>query len=198
VSTKDQEDKRSYENQINQIKKYAKEFGLKISDEYRDTISGTTYKRPAFNKLLDSINNYKGVIVAFIDRLGRDFVEQMNLFVKLYNSGTDVHVVDFGKINMDSIDDQFRYILESWFAAKENLRRRKRQLLGIERYKKEHGRWGRKEKKIDWKKYEVMKKSGVFSESEIARALGVSRTTLYNKKKNRKKNKNEGKRVEKY
>ena len=184
VSSSDQEEKRTYENQIIEIKKYSKENKLKLSNEFRDVMTGKKYNRPQFINMMNTIHEYKGVVIAFIDRLGRDFVEQMRVFVKLYDTGTDLHVVDFGNVDFKSLDDQFKYVLESWFGAKENERHSKRVKGGIARFIKEHKRWGRLPIEIDWDKYDTLKKAKI-TNTDIAKILKVSRTTLYSKVKKR-------------
>lgn len=179
VSTKEQEEKRTYEVQINEIKKYVGSLDLILSTEYRDTMSGKSKKRPRFNQMLQDLkSNYKGVIVAFVDRLGRDFVEQLRTYIKIYDTKKEVHVVDYGRINQDNLDDQFKYIIESYFSAKEIERHADRIKGGIERYMKKHGRWGPKRKEIDEELFERLEKQGLNRE-QIARVFNMCRTTLY-------------------
>jgi len=179
VSTKEQEEKRTYEVQINEVKKYAESLDLILSTEYRDIMSGKSKKRPKFNQMLQDLkSNYKGVIVAFVDRLGRDFVEQLRTYIKIYDTGKEIHVVDYGRVNQDNLDDQFKYIIESYFSAKEIERHSDRIKGGIERYKKEHGRWGPKKKEIDWELFERLERQGLNRE-QLARVFEMCRTTLY-------------------
>lgn len=187
VSSKMQEQKGSYKNQIFEIKKYAKANGFILSDEYKDIMTGSKYDRLKLIKMMNNIDKYKGVIVAFIDRLGRDLVEQMRVFTDFIDSKIEIHVTDFGELDYASLEDQFKYIIESYFAAKENERHSKRIIQGIERYKRENdGQWGRKIKKINWERYDKLRKVG-FSDPEIAKIFDIGRTTLYDKKKKRKK-----------
>ncbi len=187
VSSKQQEQKRTYENQITAIEKYAEKKNLLLSDEYKDVMTGTKYDRPAFIKMMRKLIDYKGMIVSFIDRLGRDFVEQMRVFAELHKTGVDIHVVDFGELDWDSLDDQFKYVIESYFGAKESERHVQRVKAGIARKRRENnGQWGRKPKDIDWIKYDACVKAGL-NKTEIAKALSISRTTLHTKLKEREK-----------
>lgn len=188
VSTKKQNDKGNYKIQINTIKSYSERKNLTLSDEYKDVITGVSTKKPKFNELLKNLSNYRGVIVAFIDRLGRNFVEQLRVFITLYDSGKEVHVVDYGEIDQDNPDDQFKYIIDTYFSAKELSTLKKRIKGGIKKYKDKYERWGPRRKEItDWELHDRLKKQGL-SDDQIARVFKMSRTTLYNRRKEKTKN----------
>jgi len=182
VSTKMQEDRRTFENQKMKIEEYSERNKLTLSDCYRDTISGASKDKPEFNKMISVISQYKGVIVAFIDRLGRNVVEQMRMYVAIYDAGVEIHIADFGEINQNSLDDQLKYMIEMYFGVKELDIIRKRIVVGIERHKKEYGTWGPKRKEIDLELYKRLRQQGV-SKSAAARLFNVSRTTLYGREK---------------
>jgi len=181
VSTTMQEEKKTRKSQILAIKNYAEKKKLKLSKEYKDVMTGMDYDRPGFKQMITELNNYKGVIIPFVDRLGRDFIEQMKVFVKLHESKVEIHVVDIGEINPRSLDDQLKYVFESYFSAKERERLIQRIKFGIERKRKEQdGLWGRRMKPIDWEKFYMLKTIGL-SMVEISKVLKVGRTTLYRK-----------------
>lgn len=78
-----QEDERqgeslSIENQRNILRKYAKEHGFEIHDEYIDDgISGTTFDRPEVQRLLDDAKTgvINTIIVKDLSRFGRNYIE---------------------------------------------------------------------------------------------------------------------------
>lgn len=78
-----QEDERqgesvSIENQRTILRKYAIEHGFKIHDEYIDDgISGTTFQRPAVQRLLDDAKSgvINTLIVKDLSRFGRNYIE---------------------------------------------------------------------------------------------------------------------------
>lgn len=72
------EESESIINQRNLIKSYLKRNNLEIESEYVDDgYSGTSFDRPAFNKMISDIENKKinMVITKDLSRLGRDYIQ---------------------------------------------------------------------------------------------------------------------------
>ena len=67
VSTKEQNEAR----QINALK----EFGVSERDIYIDKISGKSFNRPEYEKMLNAIRKGDLVVVLSLDRLGRNYTE---------------------------------------------------------------------------------------------------------------------------
>ena len=68
----------SISNQRDILQRYIKENHLVLIDEYKDDgISGTTFDRPDFNRMIDDIENKKinMVITKDLSRLGRDYIK---------------------------------------------------------------------------------------------------------------------------
>ena len=68
----------SISNQRDILQRYIKENELVLVDEYKDDgISGTTFDRPEFNRLIEDIENKKinMVITKDLSRLGRDYIK---------------------------------------------------------------------------------------------------------------------------
>ena len=68
----------SISNQRDILQRYIKENQLVLIDEYKDDgISGTTFDRPDFNRMIDDIENKKinMVITKDLSRLGRDYIK---------------------------------------------------------------------------------------------------------------------------
>ncbi len=80
---KSQEDERqgesiSIENQRTILRKYAEEHGFEIYDEYIDDgVSGTTFRRPEVQRLLDDAKTgvINTIIVKDLSRFGRNYIE---------------------------------------------------------------------------------------------------------------------------
>lgn len=74
----DKQESESIGNQRKIIERYLKEQDLNIVDEYVDDgVSGTTFDRPEFNRLITDIENQKinMVITKDLSRLGRDYIK---------------------------------------------------------------------------------------------------------------------------
>lgn len=74
----DKQESESVTNQRNLILRYIKENKLELFDEYIDDgVSGTTFDRPGFNRLIKDIenNNVNMVITKDLSRLGRDYIK---------------------------------------------------------------------------------------------------------------------------
>ena len=74
----DKQESESIGNQRKIIERYLKEEDLNIVDEYIDDgVSGTTFDRPEFNRLIADIENQKinMVITKDLSRLGRDYIK---------------------------------------------------------------------------------------------------------------------------
>ncbi len=74
----DKQESESVTNQRNLILNYIKENKLELFNEYIDDgVSGTTFNRPGFNKLIEDIenNNINMVITKDLSRLGRDYIK---------------------------------------------------------------------------------------------------------------------------
>ena len=68
----------SISNQRDILQRYIKENRLIFVDEYKDDgISGTTFDRPDFNRMIKDIENKKinMVITKDLSRLGRDYIK---------------------------------------------------------------------------------------------------------------------------
>jgi len=79
----------SIKNQISLLSQYTKENNLIVYDTYIDDgYSGTTFDRPAFNRMIKDIEDKKinMVITKDMSRLGRDYIETGNLVEKYFPS----------------------------------------------------------------------------------------------------------------
>ncbi len=74
----DKQESESIGNQRKIIERYVKENNLTVIDEYVDDgVSGTTFDRPEFNRLVTDIEKQKinMVITKDLSRLGRDYIK---------------------------------------------------------------------------------------------------------------------------
>lgn len=98
----DKQESESIGNQRKIIERYLKEQDLKIVDEYVDDgVSGTTFDRPEFNRLIADIENKKinMVITKDLSRLGRDYIKT-GYYIENYFPENQVRYVSI----LDGID----------------------------------------------------------------------------------------------
>ena len=186
VSTKEQADKNTQENQKRSIEEYLKQVDAKIIQEFYDPgLSGADKYRPQFKLMMNRIDEVDGIIVYDPDRLSRDFEFGLNLMFelkhkakKLYISRTST-ITDFSKS-----DEQLMHAITSWVSEQERTKSKERQRQGIKRFIKNNGFWGRKTIEIDWKKFDEYRGYRI-SHASIARMFGISEATLWRRIKER-------------
>lgn len=120
VSTKEQNEAR----QINALK----EAGVSERDIYLDKISGKSFDRPEYQRLLNVIRKGDLIVIPSIDRLGRNYTEIQEQWRYITGElGADIQVLDMPLLDTrakkDSIDSRFvsDLVLQilSYVAAKE-------------------------------------------------------------------------------
>jgi DNA invertase Pin-like site-specific DNA recombinase len=133
VSTKEQ-------NEARQIKAL-KEQGIADRDIYIDKVSGKSFERPEYKRLLNVVRKGDLIVVLSLDRLGRDYTEVQEQWRSItHELGTNIRVIDMPLLdtttdqnNLDSrfIADLVLQIL-SYVAQKERESIRQRQRQGID------------------------------------------------------------------
>lgn len=133
VSTKEQ-------NEARQIKAL-KEQGIADRDIYIDKVSGKSFERPEYKRLLNVVRKGDLIVVLSIDRLGRNYTEVQEQWRYItHELGANIKVIDMPLLdtttalnNLDSrfIADLVLQIL-SYVAQKERESIRQRQRQGID------------------------------------------------------------------
>ena len=98
----DKQESESIGNQRKIIERYIEENNLTLIDEYVDDgVSGTTFDRPQFNRLITDIENQKinMVITKDLSRLGRDYIKT-GYYIENYFPENQVRYVSI----LDGID----------------------------------------------------------------------------------------------
>ena len=178
TSTKDQH----IETQILQLKQKG------IRDEqifYDEGISGSIHasKRKGFIQMMKFIeaNKVDNIYLFEISRLGRTFIDTLNLVMDFEDKG--IRVVSLSPSESWSTvgDSHYRKLLISlfgWVAENEKRILQERIKVGIERYKTENDSWGRPTKEPDKKKVMNYRDKGL-TWAEIARAMDIPASTMY-------------------
>jgi DNA invertase Pin-like site-specific DNA recombinase len=187
VSTKDKG--QDTENQLRQLRHFAKTQGWKIVAEYVDQASGKHSDREQFKKLFSAASRREFDVVLFwsLDRLSREgVVETLNHLQRLtsyavnYRSFTEQYLDSTGLFKEAVIG-----ILAA-VAKQERVRLSERTIAGLDRARAQ-GRVGGRPKAEDSpgivREYRKLKASGL-SVREIARQMEISPTTVQKLAKN--------------
>jgi DNA invertase Pin-like site-specific DNA recombinase len=187
VSTKDQADKGTEENQEKSIKEFLKTRDAKILEEFKDLgLSGASSERPGFNAMISRLEEVDGIAVYDPDRLSRDYEAGLKLMFELKHKGKKLYCSRTGTVtDFSSDEDQLIHTIKSWVSEQERKKIKARQAEGIARYKENNKRWGPKVKQVNWKRYDDLRAAKV-SHAAIARVLEISESTLWRRIKERK------------
>jgi DNA invertase Pin-like site-specific DNA recombinase len=182
VSTKEQNEAR----QINALK----EFGIEERDIYVDKISGKSFDRPEYQRLLNVIREGDLVVVLSLDRLGRNYTEVQEQWRYITDElGADIKVLDMPlldtRANKDTIDSRFvsDLVLQilSYVAAKERENIKARQAQGIANAKAQGKVLGRPKavKPAQWDEIYSQWKEKKITAVAAMKVLGLKPNTFY-------------------
>lgn len=182
VSTKEQNEAR----QINALK----EFGISERDIYIDKISGKSFDRPEYKRLLNVIRKGDLVVVLSLDRLGRNYTEVQEQWRYITDElGADLKVLDMPlldtRASKDTIDSRFvsDLVLQilSYVAAKERENIKARQAQGIANAKAQGKILGRPraEKPEQWDEVYSQWENKQITAVAAMKILGLKTNTFY-------------------
>ncbi len=188
VSTKDQADKGTEENQEKSIKDFLKGKDIQIINEFKDLgKSGASSEREGFNNMLARLDEADGIAVYDPDRLSRDFEMGLKLMFELKHKSKKLYCSRTGTItDFSSDEDQLVHTIKSWVSEQERKKIKARQAEGIARYIEKNERWGPRRKEINWKKFDEYVEHEV-SIAAIARIFEISEATMWRRIKERNK-----------
>lgn len=174
VSTKDQ----ASENQRLDIEKA----GIKVDYWFADEgVSGKVQasQRPQFKALLSQVRNGETLVVAKLDRLGRDAQDVGATIKALAIRKIEVIVLQLGKLDLTSSAGKLMLNMLAAVAEMERDLLVERTQSGLARAKSEGKILGRPTKTTDNQRAEIknMRKDGV-SVSALSRIFGISRASI--------------------
>jgi len=177
---------REDQNVENQIKVLLEE-GLLRESIYVDHVSGisTMEGREGFARMMQFIKDHNGepitIYVFEISRLGRSFLDTLNMVGKLEGSGVRIWSLSpaesWSRIDDKKLRDLMLSIF-SWVADRERENLIERTKLGIARAKAEGIILGRPKRVIPWKRVTELQEKNI-SLAAISRILDIPYTTLY-------------------
>lgn len=183
VSTKEQNEAR----QINALK----EFGIIERDIYVDKVSGKSFDRPEYQRLLNVIRKGDLVVILSLDRLGRNYTEVQEQWRYITTElGADIKVLDMPlldtRTNGDNIDSRFvsDLVLQilSYVSAKERENIKARQSQGIANAKAQGKHLGRPKATYpnNWEEiYKLWYNEKRITAKEAMARTGLKRNTFY-------------------
>jgi len=172
VSTVDQNTDRQLEN-------------IKVDKVFIDKVSGKDVNRPELQAMISYVRTGDNVVVHSLDRLARSIVDLRSIVEQLVAKGVSVEFVKerlfFSKDKKDSPTDTLMLNILSSFAEFERALIRERQQEGIKIAKANGVYRGRKKalapSQVEGLRARVSSRQGTVA--EVAKELGISRTTLY-------------------
>ncbi|HBH3700994.1 TPA: recombinase family protein [Clostridioides difficile] len=170
--------------------------GIKFNKIYRDKMTGANKNRPALNEMLLSVRSGDIVYCESISRLGRSLKDLIDIIDVLIAKGVRVKILKEG---IDTSNNTYKLLLGIFGAVaemeRETIQERTQQKIDQLKEDKEttgkintkSGRWfGRQaitkevlEGNKEFVKYYSKILDGSLKRNEVAKILGIGRTTLY-------------------
>lgn len=94
-------DKQCTDRQQLLIKEYCNKNKIVLDSEFEDIISGKTYNRPQYNKLKESLKSGDTVIIASIDRLGRNWDQNKAEYKWFLENNINLKLCDYPILDID-------------------------------------------------------------------------------------------------
>ena len=165
------------------------DFGVAEADVFADKATGANFERPAYRAMLEALSAGDLLVIASIDRLGRDYdeiQEQWRAITKVI--GADVEVLDMPLLNTRGarggltgtfVADMVLQVL-SYVAQMEREKIKQRQSEGIAAAKERGVKFGRSCIEVPDGFGEVLAahRNGEMTRKEASKALGVSPNTF--------------------
>lgn len=144
-----------------------------------EKFTGTTLDRPKFQKLLGQLKRGDTLIVKEVSRIGRSTREVLEVTERLKESGVHLVIDQLGGMDVTSAAGEMILTVMAGLAKMEREQLRERQIIGIERAKKEGKYKGRAP--IDPATIEVAKLliAQGKKKSQVAQQLKIGLSTLY-------------------
>lgn len=172
------------------------ECGIEKKNIYMDKISGQSFCRPEYAKMLKKLRKGDLLVIQSIDRLGRNYTEILEQWRKLTREmEVDIEVIDMPLLNtnLEKEDLMGKFIADlvlqilAYVAETERMFIRQRQAEGIAVAKSNGVKFGREKKSLPYKFEECYSlwSQGTLSVRQAARKAGMSPSTFYRRCKER-------------
>lgn len=108
ISTKEERNKQSYARQEKSLKAYADTMGIEYLIEFKDDVSGATFKRKNWQKLEKLLQSGDTVVFKEISRFTRQANEGYEKYMELMHKGINLVFLDNPTVSTDYIKDLTR------------------------------------------------------------------------------------------
>lgn len=172
------------QNEQKQVKALEK---MDIDKWYIEKVSAKDTNRPKLKKMLDYVREGDKIYIHSIDRLARNTKDLLYIVEMLGDKEVDLISLK-DDIDFNSSTGKFMLTILGAVTELERNIMRERQLEGIRIAKKQGKYKGRKPIKLDQKRFNDLKdemEKGYITKVEMAKQLGISRPTLYNRLENK-------------
>lgn len=168
----------AYQNPERQLSLFS---SLPDGHVFVDEISGAKRHRQKLDVLLDSVlREGDTLVVKSPDRLARNTRDLLDIAENLSSRGVNLEFVDTPELNISSAHGKLMLTIMAAYAEFERAMIRERQAEGIA-IAKAAGKYQRKPQLTEEQVTEARQKIDMgVPKAQVARELGVSRTTLYN------------------
>ena len=180
VSTANQDE----QLQVPRLRDFCNRLGYEIYKEYSDVASGKNANRPGWKALQSDARRgeFEAIIVVKLDRIMRSLAQLLDVLQDFEKRRISIITLDQGTIDMSSANSRLQISIIAMVAQweREIISERTKEAL---RAKKARGEiLGRPSTDFPLHRAALMRKAGA-SWAEIARDLGIPRTTLNNHRK---------------
>ena len=180
VSTANQDE----QLQVPRLRDFCNRLGYEIYKEYSDVASGKNANRPGWKALQSDARRgeFEAIIVVKLDRIMRSLAQLLDVLQDFEKRRISIITLDQGTIDMSSANSRLQISIIAMVAQweREIISERTKEAL---RAKKARGEvLGRPSTDFPLRRAALMRKAGA-SWAEIARDLGIPRTTLNNHRK---------------
>ena len=108
ISTKEERQKQSYARQEKSLKAYAEQQGIEYLVEFKDDISGATFKRKNWQRLEKLVRSGDTIVFKEISRFTRQANEGYDKYMELMQRGINLVFLDNPTVSTDYIKDLTR------------------------------------------------------------------------------------------
>ena len=180
VSTANQDE----QLQVPRLRAFCERLGYEIYKEYSDVASGKNANRPGWKALQSDARRgeFEAIIVVKLDRIMRSLAQLLDVLQDFEKRRISIITLDQGTIDMSSANSRLQISIIAMVAQweREIISERTKEAL---RAKKARGEvLGRPSTDFPLHRAALMRKAGA-SWADIARDLGIPRTTLNNHRK---------------
>lgn len=163
---------------------------IKQRNIYLDKMSGKSFARPQYLRLLKRLKKGDIIIVKSIDRLGRNYAEILEQWRKITKEiGADIQVIDMPLLNTNSSQDDLTGVfiadlvlqILAYVAETERAFIKQRQAEGIAAAKQRGIQFGCRKKDVpeEFQKYYQLWREEKVSLRKAAEKLGMNYSTFY-------------------